>query len=355
MASHTGRSIAEVSLDFGDQSTRLKTIAGETGQTFDQVKAKITASMTANGLTFDKAAGLAEADFDRLKSSAFTSYNAVSEAANDGLSSAAAVTQEWSGKIAGMLPDELTKRYHDIRTAGYQSMVEHAKGLIEGQNEPKVAFDAMVQIENESMDRGTEIARLKGQLTSHSLASGLRSGIPADRLAAEAAREAINARLDLLGVDARTWGANAGKGLAVGLDSKYGVVRDSAGHLAAAVKGQIGILSEPKDPSSPLRGITQWGGNISKTLAAGMVGDLGALQAASSMAARAAVPQIGAITGPDSMSAGSMASAGSSGYAGAAPITLIFNSSFPPTPTQGQALARAILPELTREQRRQGL
>jgi len=126
----------------------------------------------------------------------------------------------------------------------------------------------------EGMTRETEVARLKGRLHSEELARGIVSGVDAVRAASAAERAVIIERLEFLTGESWQWGYNIGSGLAAGIESQYGTVRDAAGNLAAAVRGQIGIRSEPKDPNSPLRGITEWGSNLVKTYTDGIYQNL---------------------------------------------------------------------------------
>lgn len=179
-----------------------------------------------------------------------------------------------------------------IRDAAFQTQVSYAKGLLDGQNQPKVQMEALRQIQEESMSRTAEIAYLQGQLMSQELAAGISSDIDVVRAQAEAARLAIVNRLATLGVDAYNWGNGISQSIADGINNGYGVVVDAAGNIAAAVRGQVGIESEPKDASSPLRGITQWGHNIVKTLADGISGSLGIGSAAAGALGASLIPSL---------------------------------------------------------------
>ncbi len=209
-----------------------------------------------------------------------------------------------AGKIAGMLPSEIKKRDAEIRAAGYDNIVAFGAGLIEGRDSPQAALDALAKAQEDTLSRSAEIALLKGQLAGSNLASGLNDSRPEVSLAARAAVTEINARLAQLGADGYTYGSGIGYSLANGIYSVVPVVRTAAGALANAVRGQAGILSEPKDHSSPLYGITKWGGNIVKTIAEGMTGELGVGKAAAAALASSLSP--GAI-GSDVRSASSSA------------------------------------------------
>jgi hypothetical protein len=233
-----------------------------------------------------------------LKGAAEMHMPATVEAMRAGLALGGSVIAAEAGKIAGMLPSEISARVEEIREAGRNNVVQFAAGMLDKQNDPMLAMEALAAANEQALTRGAEIARLKGQLTSAELAAGLTDEREAVRLAAQAARLEITSRLEALGVEASGWGANIGSALGGGLDSQYGVVRDAAGRLAGAVRGQIGIRSEPSDPSSPLHSITEWGGNIAKTLAGGALGELRSLRGAAGAMAGAMVPAFGGAMAP---------------------------------------------------------
>jgi hypothetical protein len=59
------------------------------------------------------------------------------------------------------------------------------------------------------------------------------------------------------------------------------------------VSSQARIESEPPDHTSPLYGITKWGGNIVQTIADGIYGNLGVGTAAAGALAGSLVPSLG--------------------------------------------------------------
>jgi len=236
-------------------------------------------------------------------------------------------------RIAVIPVASIAAQFVEMRQSAFQMQVEYAKGLMDAQDAPRVAMEALRQMQKEVLTRAEEEARLRGQLNSRALAQGLNDGRPAVREQAEATRLAILNQLESIG--AYEHGLSTAEEYANGLNAGYGLVVNAAGNLAAATRGQIGIESEPSDPRSPLRGITKWGHNIAKTLAEGMASGYGTVRAAA---------------GGLGMGVRAPAMAGMSGGGG---VTIHFNSTFPPTPSQAQAVARSILPELEREKRRQ--
>lgn len=175
--------------------------------------------------------------------------------------------------IAGIVPQEISNRWADTRQAAFQMAIEHAKGILDGQNQVKVAFEVLTQLQEEEQTRAQRISYLNGLLNSQELQAGLNDGRPGVRGAANALRAEIEA--ELRGLNAYQWGYNTGATLAQGLTASGGLVDGAARGVASLVGRQIQIESEPPDPTSPLRGITKWGGNIVKTIAEGMYGNLG--------------------------------------------------------------------------------
>jgi hypothetical protein len=226
----------------------------------------------------------------KLEESAWTTYQGVSSAAVEGMVAARERTVAEARTIGTVVPDEIKSRWGEIRDAGYQQAVAYAAGLLDGQNEPRVALDVMHEVAATALTRQEEIMRLRGALQSRQLAEGLNDARPEVRAAAEAARAAIENRLRDL--DAWQYGNNVGTTFASGLSAAEGVVRTAAGGVAAAAEGQLAIRSEPKDPTSPLRGITKWGGNLVREYADDMIDKISIAQHASGLVAAALAPNV---------------------------------------------------------------
>jgi TP901 family phage tail tape measure protein len=75
------------------------------------------------------------------------------------------------------------------------------------------------------------------------------------------------------------FGRNLGQSLADGMSSKEEQVRQASQKLAAAIHANLGVQSPTKE--GPLRTNHLWGGNLSKSIAAGMLGNLSLIQSAS--------------------------------------------------------------------------
>jgi hypothetical protein len=206
-----------------------------------------------------------------------------------------------------MPTEALRDEYNAIRIAAYESQVAYAMGLMDGQNEPQVAFDAAMRLVEEEMTEAQEVARLEGQLLTLQHAAGIASaqGKVASVNAINATIALITDRLEFLTGQAYSSGGNLVWSYAAGIVNSLGVVRDAARQLGGALSGQIRIESEPPDSNSPLRGITRWGGNIVKTIADGIYGELGTGSNAAAALASSLVPGM-----PTAAMAGAAATSG---------------------------------------------
>jgi hypothetical protein len=289
-------------MNFGEQAERVHDIADEMGEDFDVLKQKIEDRMDATGETFEEAAtGIRNEWVDTaaaLDHETDRAMYAMQRSVQDG---GEEVVREFQ-RIADEGVSAMSERARDFRDAGYNSQVAYARGLLEGRESPLREMRTLRDLQKREWDQTAEVARLMGWLNSTRLAEGMASGDPVVRAQAEATRLAIVNQLASLGVEAYQWGYNSALGLAAGMDRGYGIVLNSAGKLGGAIRGQIGINSEPEDPNSPLRGITRWGGNIVKTIADGIYGELGMGRGAASALAGFLVPSFATPTVP----AGSM-------------------------------------------------
>lgn len=150
-----------------------------------------------------------------------------------------------------------------------------ADQLLANQFHLDTAIEQLLEFMSQALTPAQEIFNAQMFLASQELANGLNSGIPDVVAKAEEMRDAAIAVLNEF--DAYGPGFRVGTSYAAGMDASYGWVRTSAGKLAKATRGQIGIDSEPKDADSPLRGITHWGGNIDRTIADDMLANVGVL------------------------------------------------------------------------------
>jgi TP901 family phage tail tape measure protein len=109
------------------------------------------------------------------------------------------------------------------------------------------------------------------------------------------------------------------KGIQYGADRL--LASRASANVAKQVRDMLRIYSEPRDPSSPLRGITTWGPNIVETISGGMLTALGDAHAAADAVGQTmadalrslpevAMPLSPALAGLDGMAGGAGAAAG---------------------------------------------
>lgn len=344
--------ITNFTMDVGIQGRTLRETAEDIGLSYDELKQRVQDRMRETGESFEEAVNGIKLDAEGFATETPVIVDRGMNEIRARMVAGGALIQEETEAQAEAAIGSFRSRMGAYRSSAYQSMVEYAKGLMDAQNEPRVALDAMHQMAAEALTKTEEIARLKGALASTELAAGLNDERESVRAAAEAARQAIIDRLAYLGADAEGWGFGIASELAGGMDNGYGLVINSAGDLAAAVRGQIAINSEPPSPFSPLRGITRWGGNIVKTLVDSGYEELGRARAFAHDLAAAVSPSFA----PFALGGyGGAALAPAGGYGGGS-VNLSFSmpTLFPATPEQARAAARAILPELQQETRRFG-
>jgi hypothetical protein len=268
------------------------------GQTIIRRTHELMEAGDSYAVAWDKAVKEVSGDNAEMRADAFNTYQAVASAAVEGMTATTAAVEEGFAEQARIRQAHFQSEALAMRAAGYENTVQLAMGLLDAQNEPKVAMEALARIQEESMTRTEEIAYLKGQAATLNTANGLRSENVAVNLAAQAVAAEINERLEELGAEAYDWGGDVGRSLAAGLSDQYYPVKTAAGLVASAIRGTVGIQSEPEDPTSPLRGITDWGGNIVRTMAEGVLGDLRTASRASDALAAALVPRLAAVMAP---------------------------------------------------------
>jgi hypothetical protein len=298
-----GDTIDKLSLHFGDHLAIVEQLAEQEGTTVDQMKQHIVETMHETGESFKQITDGMRDDVALAAAAMAMEMPKGIAAMEEALKLGGPVIAAEAGKIAGMLPSEIKARDAEIRAAGRENIVQFALGMLEKQNDPLLAMEALARANEEALSRSAEITRLLGQLHSTELANGLNDGRPEVRLAAAAARSEIEDRLREL--NAWQWGYNVGSTLASGMNASQYLVRGASRDLASATGQAITIESEPPDHSSPLYGITQWGGNIVKTLAEGIYDELGTGAAAARALAGALSPSL-----PDSWTPGQQGAPG---------------------------------------------
>lgn len=319
-----GGVVENFAMDFGEQGATVHRLADATGVDFNVMKESIQASMDATGLSFEETVAQMETD-------ALIAKHGITDAMSEGVRFGAEairlggpVVAAEAGKVAGMLPAEIKARDAEIRAAAYNNIVAFAAGVLDAQDKPKVAMDALLKAQEEALTRAEEIAYLKGQLASTELAAGLNDERPAVSLAAQAVVTEATTRLTQLGVEgygkgtagaagvirgltggtpavgvaaARlravgaqnmdmgttpgAHGANAGARFGTGIGSQYGYVNSKAAGVASGARAPLAGLGSQS---------YGWGSTLSANFLAGMTSYYGRIAAASrSLGAAAAV------------------------------------------------------------------
>jgi hypothetical protein len=157
-----------------------------------------------------------------------------------------------------------------------------ADELLANQQRLADATTELVNFMEQALTPAQEMARLQGFLASVELAQGLASNNPLVRQKARELRDEAAARLQELTPLAADAGYDAGTAFHVSLAAAMGATRwmvyAEAVRTASAIRGVM-PSSEPKDPNSPLRGITK-GFGFGEVLARGILSGQGAVASA---------------------------------------------------------------------------
>lgn len=240
----------------------LKAGAEEAGETVEVFAARVQRAMD-EGLNFEQAVKRANTDLEQFEAQ-FAGWGDRSvRTVTDAVDRMAEEVGEAPGKMA----DELLAEQFRLTDATAQ----------------------LVEFMEQAITPAQEMMELQGFLSSRELAEGLASHNPLIRQKSQEMRDAALSRLAELQGQSFDYGYGVGTSFAEGMNAAYGYVRTAAGNLAAATRNQIGINSEPEDPRSPLYGITKWGLNIARTLAAGMESGVGVVSSAAARLAGAVV------------------------------------------------------------------
>lgn len=189
---------------------------------------------------------------------------------------------------------EMLAAEENANKSGHQVVIEYAAGLLTPQTDVERAIEAALQVIEDEMSITEELAFLSGQKIVLEEARGIamQEGKDASVIAIDGALALIDGRMADLANDAYDYGVNIAAELARGLRVGKGLLVDPAHQLSNVIRNITGIESEPKDHSSGLYGITKWGGNIVRTLADGIYGELGSARGAAGALAASLVPSL---------------------------------------------------------------
>jgi hypothetical protein len=327
-------------LDFGSMGARIHEVADKSGRDYTQVKDAISALMD-KGMGFDEAAATVEKQLKKTPAVAMReghrAIDAYAKGVTDGTPAAVVKFQ-----IAGMsAAAKLALGYQSVWLTKSQELIVSA-GMLPGEiadairaNEliPQTAFQHMLDLMDKPMTEATRMAYDLGVLHSKKLAAGLRSGDPAIRQAAIAAKEA--ATEDLLHINLYLTGQHILQTLINGMRSMYGAVHTAAILAGTNISGPLKFSNPPRE--GPLSDIRSWMPHMAEQWAS-------SLPAAKAVLGRAArqLADAASFTGSGNLAAGqglvpAMAAAGSGTRIGAEQIHYHFE---PHLTVQGDVKAR---------------
>lgn len=326
-----GQAWATVGMDFGDMGDRIHRIADKFDRSFQTTKDHIKHYMLDMGMSFEEAADRAEADLaGRMVKGVVHGMGGVANAVKGGKPAVTRAMDEVSAEGV------LNPLYHGFATAvaaARKLPVDIASAIRGSRDNVKTQMDLLKDDITNSVNEATRQAKLQAMLLDPAIVEGMKSGDPLVKAQAEATRLAI---LNSMGVeDTFQWGWAVGKSWLKGLTAGVGdaVQRQGLANRLREYQAQLEGRSPPRE--GPLKNIDKGGFNIGKAWSSAFSAGL----------AGATIPSMPSLSMP-----GGMAMAGASG--GGAAITINVNAPLG-TPAAGQALARLLVPELTRELRRQ--
>lgn len=265
----------------------------------------------------------------------------------------ARIAADWAIR-AESIPQAVRDRWAAMRAAGLEGQVQYALGILDGQTGLKAEIDATLRAVSEHLAPGEEISFLQGQLVELGLARGI--AVAKGDNSAVAAVDALVGKVKerLSGLDGGPGGTSVIRSWTAGMTAEFWRSGGSAYQIQGLVGTAASYLGRSLPTAGPLKGGVAAGGeSIVQSWFAGMSGaarrGMSGLQNAVSGVSSALVPAFGAMT---------PAFAGGGGFGGAPAgggLTINFNSTFPTTPAQAQAVAQTMMPEWVREMRRQGL
>jgi hypothetical protein len=275
-------------VSFGEAREQVRLALLETGQDFDT---------TIDGMlmsAYELGEGGAES-FDHF-TAAFTQMGQNVQATASGVGDV----------VAFAIPAAILAHWDSIKQAGMDTMTAYQQGIFENQDSLRSEIEALLKNLDERLAPGEEIAYLRGKKIELFMALGIAE--EKGDLGAVAAIKALIAEINaqLNGLNGYNYGKNLALTLSQGIKDYTESARISSYALGGIIRRGVGINSEPEDHNSPLYGITKWGGNIVKTIAGGMMDELGTGAAATRALTGALVPSFGtaAMGAPAGMAGG---------------------------------------------------
>jgi hypothetical protein len=273
---------------FGEENQRkVQALADTLGLSFNDASAMVRTSMAETGQSWDTTVDGMLVSADELAYGTVASFGRFEGAFVEAGRSAALAADE----VMAAVPEAVLRHWAEIRQAGVDTMAAYNQGIFEGQNSFIAEIDNLLRMLDENLAPAEEIALLRGQKVTLLYERGIRQNDPGAVAAIDDMIAKINLRLNTL--NGYTYGKNLMTTLAGGIYDYAALPGQAAGYAATKIRNQIQIRSEPPDHTSPLYGITKWGGNMVKTIAEGIYGELGTGSAAAGALAGALVPSLG--------------------------------------------------------------
>jgi hypothetical protein len=283
--------VVDQKLNFGAYGELIHRVADDTGSTFQEVKDQVLRNMREMGVGFEEAMDMVQGTAATTAERLDGEFRMIAQSPTARLNEAIPdITASARAALSDPIIEALLGGKAEAERIASETPGGIAQALLDAQFSVEDAAASIAQAMEDALHPMIEMAQITGFLSSSELAQGLQSNIPAVRARAMELKEAAEGRFRELQAASYSYGFNTGTSYAAGMKAAYGWVRDEAGNLAAAARNQIGIQSEPKDHSSPLYGITKWGGNIAKTLAEGINSELGLGRSAARNLAASLVP-----------------------------------------------------------------
>ena len=277
----------------GGQAATIESNASRLGVSVETMRDRILRAQDEQNLSFEDATNVAVSEMTEMQAGAFNTYTAVATAAAEGMATTVATTHAGAADIAAAIPEAVTANWENIRQAGVDTQLAYNQGIFDSQDAFKAEIDALLARLDSNLTPGEEIAYLRGKKIELWLARGVaeEKGDAGAVAAIDDMIADINSRLN--GLNGYSAGKNLVVTLANGIRQNLGTASLASAALAGIIRGPVFIESEPKDPNSPLRGITKVGGNIVKTIADDIYANLGTGANAAHALAASLVPGFG--------------------------------------------------------------
>lgn len=281
--------VGDAGVIFGDNlrgmENDIRAAADSVGLSYMDMRDDVKRVMDATGKDHEEAIKIVLAGLRTLPPSTSELMHDTAYAVRTGTGEVDTAAKDMAATIPGALA---AARLEALGIAG-DTPGDLARALLDGLDAWETSWETMEEAGTRAMEKERRIRNNLARLTSAELLDGLRSDDDARRYAAEQVRADL---IRALTIDGYRFGYNLMTSYAAGVRTGAGVLVNAAAAGMTAVRREIAIESEPKSPTSPLRGITKWGGNIVKTLVAGIRGEIGLAGRGAGELAGALVPSL---------------------------------------------------------------